>query len=102
MPRDHVFNSRRIRLRRTQIPKSENIWVVLIFFALIVLVVWVTTTRNNFDPTERDLPIELQGDNSLEIEIYTRPLKLWVEPGQQIIATAPLPPWIPSGNPSGD
>lgn len=88
MSRDHVFNSRRIRLKRTRIPKSENTWVVLILFALIVLVAWVMTTRNNFDPMERDLPIDLQGDNSLEIEIYTRPLKLWVEPGQQITATA--------------
>ena len=88
MSRDHVFNSRRLRLNRTRIPKSENTWVILILFALIVLVAWVMTTRNNFDPMQRDLPIHMQGDNSLEIEIYTRPLKLWVEPGQQVATTA--------------
>ena len=88
MPRDHVFNSRRIPLRRTRIPASENIWAALIFLALTALVAWVMSTRHNFDPAERDLPIELQGDNSLEIEIYTRPLKLWVEPGQQTTGVA--------------
>lgn len=88
MSRDYIFNTRRTRLRRTHIPRSENISVALVFFALIALVAWVTTTSNNFDPTERDLPIELLGDNSREIEIYTRPLKLWVEPGRQMTGAA--------------
>jgi hypothetical protein len=69
---------------RTHIPGSENLSVALIFLALIALGAWVTTTRDDFDPTERDLPIELLGDNSRQIEIYNRPLKPWVEPGQQI------------------
>ena len=88
MSRDHIFNNRRTRLRRTHIPRGENISVALVFFALLALVAWVTTTSNNFDPTERDLPIELLGNNSLEIEIYTRPLKLWAEPGRQITGAA--------------
>jgi hypothetical protein len=107
MPREHLFNTRLTRLRRTHIPRGENLSVALIFLALIVLVTWLTTTRNNFDPTERDLPIELLGDNSLQIDIYNRPLKPWVEPGQQIAGAAfelgPFPPavldagWQPVG-----
>jgi hypothetical protein len=73
---------------RTHIPGSENLSVALIFIALIALGAWVMTTRDDFDPTERDLPIELLGDNSLQIDIYNRPLKPWVEPGQQLAGAA--------------
>ncbi len=85
---DRIFNSHKTRLMRHQIPGSENLSVALIFVALIALVVWITTTRDNFDPTERDLPIELLGDNSAQIEIYNRPLKPWHEPGQPMAGAA--------------
>ena len=88
MRREFIFNPHKTRLMRTHIPKSENISVVLILFALLALLAWVMTTRNDFDPTERDLPIELLRDNSQLIEIYNRPLKPWVEPGQQMAAAA--------------
>ena len=107
MRREYLFNPGRTRLRRTHIPRGENLSVALIFFALVALVAWLTTTRNNFDPTERDLPTELLGDNSREIEIYNRPLRPWVEPGQQMAGAAfelgPFPPtvldavWQPAG-----
>jgi hypothetical protein len=88
MHNDRVFNSHKSRLMRTRIPGGENLSVALIALALIGLGVWVTTTRDDFDPTERDLAIELLGDNSRQIEIYNRPLKPWVEPGQQLAGAA--------------
>ena len=88
MHSDRVFNSHKSRLMRTRIPGSENLSVALISLALIGLGTWVTTTRDDFDPTERDLAIELLGDNSRQIEIYNRPLKPWVEPGQQLASAA--------------
>ena len=95
MHRDHIFNSRRNHLRRAQIPHRENLSVVLIFVVLLTLVAWVVTTSNKFDPSERDLPIELLQDNTQEIRIYTPPLKLWIEPGRQGSGTtfdlAPFP-----------
>lgn len=69
--------------------------MVLIFVVLLTLVAWVVTTSNKFDPSERDLPIELLQDNTQEIRIYTPPLKLWIEPGRQGSGTtfdlAPFP-----------
>ena len=88
MHSDRVFNSHKSRLMRTRIPGSENLSVALICLALIGLGAWVTTTRDDFDPTERDLAIELLGDNSRQIEIYNRPLKPWVEPGQYLAGAA--------------
>ena len=107
MRHDRVFNSHKSRLMRSHIPGSENLSAALIFLALLALGAWVTTTHDDFDPTERDLPIELLGDNSRQIEIYNRPLKPWVEPGQPITGVAfnlgPFPPptldaeWQPVG-----
>jgi hypothetical protein len=107
MRRDRVFNSHKSRLMRTYIPGGENLSVALIFLMLIALGAWVATTRDNFDPAERDLPIELLGDNSRQIELYNRPLSSWVEPGQPIAGTVfslgPFPPrtldaeWQPVG-----
>jgi len=88
MRRDRVFNSHKSRLMRTNIPGGENLSVALIFLLMIALGAWITTTRDNFDPAERDLPIELLGDNSKQIELYNRPLRPWVEPGQPITGTA--------------
>lgn len=88
MHSDRLFNSHKSRLMRTRIPGSENLSVALICLALIGLGAWVTTTRDDFDPTERDLAVELLGDNSRQIEIYNRPLKPWVEPGQPLAGAA--------------
>ncbi len=82
MRRDRIFNSRGTRLLRRHVPRSENVSVLFLLVALVALVVWITTTRNDFDPRDRDLPIELLHDRSSAISIYNRPLKLWVEPGQ--------------------
>ena len=96
MNHDRVFNSHKSRLMRTHIPGSENLSVALIFLALVALGAWLTTTHDDFDPTERDLPIELLDDHSRQIEIYNRPLRPWVEPGQQLAGAAfdlgPFPP----------
>ncbi len=88
MGSNHVFNHRRVRLRRTYIPRSENLSVALVFIVLLILIVWLRSTSNDFDPTERDLPVELLGDNSLAIEIYTRPLKPWIDPSLPITGSA--------------
>ncbi|MDH3715317.1 MAG: hypothetical protein OET44_15895, partial [Gammaproteobacteria bacterium] len=88
MPRDYIFSARSSRLLRTRIPRAENISVALVLSALIALVVWIITTRDNFDPTERDLPIELLQSKPRDIPIYTRPLKLWVDPAQPLAAAA--------------
>jgi hypothetical protein len=88
MRRDRVFNSHKSRLMRTSIPGSENLSAALIFLMLIGLGAWIITTRDNFDPAERDLAIELLGDNSRQIELYHRPLKFWEEPGHATAGSA--------------
>lgn len=98
-PRLQVLGLRRPRLLRTSIPLSENLSAALLGFTLIGLVAWVMSTGNDFDPTERDLPVELQLSSARDIPIYTPPLKPWVDPAQPAIPAAlelaPFPADIP-------
>lgn len=88
MPRDTIISARSPRLLRTHISRTENVSVALLLFALLALIAWVMSTRDNFDPDERDLPIELQTSTADKIPIYNRPLKLWVDPSQPVTAAA--------------
>ena len=81
MSRERLFNRHRVRLRRTRIPLGENLSAAMVLATLLALIAWLTTTRSDFDPTERDLPIELLGASGA-IQLYNRPLKPWVEPGR--------------------
>ncbi len=83
-PRLQIFGLRRPRLLRTSIPLAENLSAALLGFVLIALVAWVMSTGNDFDPTERDLPIELQLSSARDIPIYTPPLKPWVDPARPV------------------
>jgi len=82
MTRDSVFNTRRHRLLRTRIPLAENVVSIAIAFALGGVVIWVLAQRDAFDPESRDLPSELLVRDGPAIEIYSRPLNPWIEPGQ--------------------
>ena len=82
MARTEVLNTRRTRLMRRHVPKVENYTSICLTVALVVLVGWVFGTGDDYEADDRDLPVELLYDASQPIEIYTRPLKPWVEPGQ--------------------
>jgi len=83
-----VFGLRRPRLLRPSIPLAENLSAALVGIMLIALVAWVLGTGNDFDPTERDLPIELQLSSARDIPIYTPPLRSWVDPSRPVVPGA--------------
>jgi hypothetical protein len=67
---------------------AENLLAALIGITLIGLVAWVMSTGDDFDPTERDLPSELQRSSARDIPIYRPPLKPWVDPAQPVVPAA--------------
>ncbi len=86
MHRSAVFNTRRSRLYRRQVPKAEHWSVAAIAVVLAALVYWVVAQRERFDASERDLPIELLYQERPEITLYNRPLQRWAEPGELRLA----------------
>jgi hypothetical protein len=95
LTRLQIFGLRRSRLLRTTIPLTENLSVALLGLLLIGLLIWVIGTGKDFDPTERDLPVELQSSNARNIPIYRPPLKPWVDPARPVTSgtldLAPFP-----------
>ena len=100
MARKTVFNWRPGRLLRTQVPRTEQLSVLMIGLALVGLVVWVALQRNQYLPEERDLDPSLLSADGPKIAIYNQPLRPWVEPGSEATQSArqfelgPFPPTL--------
>jgi hypothetical protein len=82
MARKEIFSRRRSRLLRKHVPVGENLVTIVVGLVLLTLVVWALSARDNYDASHRDLAPELLAGERPVIEIYNRPLKPWVEPGQ--------------------
>ena len=75
-----VFNPRKQpRLLRPVVPLSENISSVFMFVLLIGIVIWVMGQKDNYNPADRDIAIELLQQGSENLTLYTPPLKHWGE-----------------------
>jgi hypothetical protein len=86
--KERVLTQRTRRVFRTQIPTGE-----IVFGALFVLIVlgmgwWFFAKRDDFDPSERDITMELMEEGSVEDTLYRTPLQRWTEPGQAGTASA--------------
>ncbi len=86
--KERVFNQRKRRVFRTQIPTGE-----VVFGALFVLVVvgmgwWFLAKRNDFDPSERDISMELMEEGSVQDTLYRTPFERWTDPAQPASASA--------------
>jgi len=86
--KERVFNQRKRRVFRTQIPTAE-----VVFGAVFVLIVigmgwWFLAKRDDFDPTERDISMELMEEGSVQDTLYRTPLERWSDPSQAASASA--------------
>ncbi len=103
MARKTLFDWRKRRLLRKQISFAEQLSVIAIAVSLGALVWWVGAQRDAYDPTERDLPVELLSADGPKIRLYHQPLKPWVEPGQAsnqapTLSLGPFPPSLIDAN----
>ncbi len=91
MSNTDVINPRRFQLLRTVIPRTENIVSVVILGALALLIIWVATTRDNYDPAFRDIAPELLAKSEADRKLYVPPLKRLADstPGTQTAAAVP-------------
>lgn len=76
-----IFNTKKRRVNRKYIPVSESISSISILVLIILMVFWVRTQKDNFNPTHRDIAISQLTNNEQPITLYHRPLKRWSESG---------------------
>ena len=88
MGRKSIIGWRRRRLMRHVVPATEKAVVVSLALGLVGIVWWTFAQRDAYDPTERDLPIELLMVERPPIEIYNVPLKRWSEPGSTMTVSS--------------
>lgn len=75
MSNTDVINPRRFQLLRTTISRGENIVALIILASLAVVIAWVASTRDNYDPAFRDIAPELLAKSEAEKSLYVPPLK---------------------------
>jgi hypothetical protein len=79
--KETVFNKKRRKVLRKEIPSSETAAGLLVLATLVIIVIWVFLQRNAYDPADRDISPEALIQGTTEITIYNRPVKRWSEHG---------------------
>ncbi len=87
MAQDRVFNPKKRRLLRKQIPLRENVAACILLGVLGWIVLWVVAQRTNYNPEDRDILPEHLLQSSGQETLYALPLKTWVEPGTESAST---------------
>ena len=78
--KDKVFNDRPRKIFRKIIPNGEVVFGVFFIGFVLLMGVWFALRRDDFDPGERDVAIEVLIAQSVEDHLYEPPLLRWVDP----------------------
>jgi len=78
--KDKVFNDRPRKIFRKIIPTGEVVFGVFFIGFVLLMGIWFAMRRDDFDPGERDVAIEVLIAQSVEDHLYEPPLLRWVDP----------------------
>ena len=81
MARTDTLNLNRRKLLRKTITHRENTITLLLVFTVLVIVAWFLLQRDNYNPEQRDIPVELLS-RSASPKLYKPPVKIWADPSQ--------------------
>jgi len=76
-----IFNPLKRKVLRKNISRTEARIGASVVVVLILAGLWILTQRDNFDPGDRDISIEVLIQQSVRDDLYKPKLKTWVEPG---------------------
>ncbi len=74
-----LFNRRKRRSNRSQIPPLELVCSLLIVSGLVLILSWVIAQRSNYSQEDRDLPDAFLDTGIVTAELYHPPLQRWSE-----------------------
>ena len=81
--KDKVFNDRSRKIFRHYIGRSEVAFGVFFILFTAAMGAWFVLQRDNYDPGERDISMELMIAQQVEDHLWEPPLELWFEPGSR-------------------
>ena len=81
--KDKVFNDRSRKIFRRYIGRSEVAFGVFFILFTAAMGAWFVLQRDNYDPGERDISMELMIAQQVEDHLWEPPLELWFEPGSR-------------------
>jgi len=80
--KDRIFNNRPRKLFRKYIPTSEVVFSAGFVGVVILMGAWFAAQKENYDPSERDISMELMIAGQTEDNLYRTPLQRWVDPSK--------------------
>lgn len=78
--RERIFTNRRRRVYRKEIPRNEVVVGVSLLVLLGSFGLWVLSRQDAFDPSERDISMEVLRASEVTDRLYRTPLERWVDP----------------------
>ncbi len=78
-----IFNDRPRKIFRHYIGTSEVAFSVFFILFTIVMGAWFVMQRENYDPGERDISMEVMIAQQVEDHLWEPPLERWFEPGSR-------------------
>lgn len=75
-----IFNDRPRKVFRKRISNAEVFFSAAFVGIVLAMTMWFVLQRDNYDPSERDISMEVMLASSVEDELYETPLQRWVDP----------------------
>ena len=78
---DRILNPLRRKILRRRFSTAELVFGPLFLVLLLLVAIWIVLQKDRFDPGERDIAFTQLQKDSVEDNLYRRPVERWTEPG---------------------
>ena len=82
-----LFNDRKRKIFRNYISSGELGFGVFFVVFVALMGIWFFTRADKYDPSERDISMEVLIEQQVEDNLYKAPLKRWVDPSNVAMAS---------------
>lgn len=86
---DKILNPLRRKILRRRFSNAELVFGPVFLVLLVLVAVWIFRQQDNFDPGERDIAFTQLQEDSVEDNLYRRPVQRWMEPGAVLAGSGP-------------
>lgn len=78
---EKILNDRPRKVFRKRFMSGETTFGIVFLVIVLGMSYWFVAQRENYDPGERDISMEVMIAQSVEDHLWEPPLEIWIEPG---------------------